>query len=65
MDEEDRLFYLREIPELRRKTAPDFWLYWRWRRFGLPYGPWGENPDFLVDRIAAIDSVIRGVDHNG
>ncbi len=69
LDPDDRLFRLGEIPSLREEAAPSFWVYWRWKRFGLQYflicGPEPREvvPAFLVDRIATIDSIMQGGEH--
>lgn len=33
--------------------------YLRWRKFGFPYGAWGENPNILVETADFLESVDR------
>ena len=36
-------------------TAVEFYL--RWKRLGMPYGPWGVNPNRLVEIIDILEPV--------
>ena len=46
-----------EIPEMLKNLeaieAIEFYL--RWKRMGMPYGPWGMNPNKLVEVVELLD----------
>ena len=46
-----------EIPgmleDIEALSAVQFYL--RWKRMGMPYGPWGMNPNRLVEVIELLD----------
>lgn len=43
-----------EIPEMiKNLEAIEFYL--RWKRMGMPYGPWGMNPNKLVEVVELLD----------
>lgn len=38
-------------------SALDFFI--RWQRMGFPYGPWGENPNILVEIVETLEPIYR------
>lgn len=50
-----------DIPELLKSVEAfsAIRFYIRWRTFGFPYGPWGLNPNVLVEVVEILDPLDR------
>ena len=41
------------LEDIEALSAVQFYL--RWKRMGMPYGPWGMNPNKLVEVVDLLD----------
>ena len=50
-----------EIPGMIEDTDAIFAIqfYLRWKRMGMPYGPWGMNPNKLIEVVDLLDPLDR------
>ncbi len=60
VDDEDRLFRWGDIPQIREKGRRGMQLYDMWKRFGLPFsGGWADQPQYVIDRLHIVDTIVR------
>ena len=44
---------------LNEDAAVAIRFYQRWKRLGMPYGPWGMNPEKLVEVVEVLEPLDR------
>lgn len=66
---EDREVGLKSDIWIKRKDIPSYFqdelatsavnFFFRWQRMGFPYGPWGENPNILIEIVETLEPIYR------